>query len=328
MMNEISNPLVSIIVPVYNAEKYIEKCIKSILIQSIADIEIIIIDDASIDNSLNICKKLASKDQRIKIFNNTSNKGVAYSRNLGLENVNGEYIGFVDADDYIDSDMYEQLYKQAIKYDGDIVECGFRTVDINDDIIYEKKMKPKILHGGYECSLSYLAHNNAEDFNWNKIYKKKLFDSLKYPNYKYSEDFYVNVFTHKNCKTKIIIKNCYYNYFINNEGACKQPFNRNKLDQINAGISVYKNYDSDYKNLYSFIALYILRYVVCCYGELYDENYNEKELVDKQLCDIFQKYYKCLKFNHIRNQGINKKDIFKILIFKFNPKLYLILRKH
>ncbi|MVX64183.1 glycosyltransferase [Clostridium chromiireducens] len=326
MINKIINPLVSVIVPVYNAEKYIEKCIKSILNQSLFDIEIIIINDASLDNSLIICEKLASKDQRIKIFDNTSNKGVAYSRNLGLDNVNGKYIGFVDADDYIDLDMYEQLYRQAIKYDADIVECGFRRIDINDNIIIEKEMKPDILYGEYECSLNHLSHNNAEDFSCNKIYNKELFDSLKYPNYKYSEDYYINVFAHKNCKIKITIKDCYYNYLINDQGACEQPFNISKLDQVKAGISVYKNYDSDHKNLYSFIALYILRYVICCYEELCDGNYNEKELVSKQLCDIFQEYYERLKFKDIRNQGIDKKDILKILIFKFNPKFYLMIR--
>ncbi len=110
---------VSVIVPVYNVEKYLEECIESLINQTLTDIEIICINDGSTDNSLKILEELQKKDNRIKIINQ-KNSGVSSARNNGIENATGEYIGFVDSDDWIDSDYYEKLYNTAKKYNSDI----------------------------------------------------------------------------------------------------------------------------------------------------------------------------------------------------------------
>lgn len=123
-------PKVSIIVPVYNAEKYLERCISSLRNQSLEDIEIILIDDSSTDSSLEICNKAAEEDFRIKVIHKV-NEGAGMARNAALKIATGEYIGFADSDDFVEKDMFETLYEKAIKYSSDLVMSGVLFVDGN-----------------------------------------------------------------------------------------------------------------------------------------------------------------------------------------------------
>lgn len=122
------HPKISIIVPVYNAEKYLERCVNSLKNQSFSEIEIILVNDSSTDSSLEICQKSAMEDPRIKVISNAKNEGAGRARNVGLEVATGEYIGFVDSDDFIDLDMYRVLYEKAVEYDSDLVMSGFFLV--------------------------------------------------------------------------------------------------------------------------------------------------------------------------------------------------------
>ncbi|OUM70368.1 glycosyltransferase family 2 protein [Piromyces sp. E2] len=114
-----SNVKVSIIIPVYNTENYLKRSLESVVNQTLKEIEIILIDDASTDNSLNILNQYKNMDNRIKVFHNNENKGVSYSRNVGIENSTGEFIGFMDSDDYIDERYFEYLY--SLSENNDIV---------------------------------------------------------------------------------------------------------------------------------------------------------------------------------------------------------------
>lgn len=126
-------PKVSVIIPVYNTEKYLKKCLDSVVNQTLEDIEIICINDASTDNSLKILQDYAKNDKRIKVINLSENKGAGYAKNIGLKIVKGEYIGFVDPDDYIDLNYYEQLYKKAIIKNADLVKCNVIVVKTNNE---------------------------------------------------------------------------------------------------------------------------------------------------------------------------------------------------
>ena len=123
-------PKVSIIVPVYNVEEYIERCVNSLINQTLTDIEIILVDDSSTDSSLEICKKMALEDPRIKVIHKV-NEGAGMARNSALEIATGKYIGFVDSDDYIEPDMFKSLYEIAEKYSSDLVMSGVIFVDGN-----------------------------------------------------------------------------------------------------------------------------------------------------------------------------------------------------
>lgn len=125
-----TRPKVSIIVPVYNVENYLEKCINSLRNQTLEDIEIILVDDSSKDSSLEICKKMAEEDSRIKVIHKV-NEGAGMARNAGLAVARGEYIGFIDSDDFVSEDMYKTLCEKADKYGSDLILSGILFVDGN-----------------------------------------------------------------------------------------------------------------------------------------------------------------------------------------------------
>ncbi len=143
---------ISVIVPVYNVEKYISECIESILAQDFVDFEIICVDDCGIDKSMDIVREYAAKDDRIKIITHEVNKGLSASRNSGIDAARGKYIAFVDSDDWVDKSFLTRLYEAAESSAADVVECGFVTVDKN------KSRKHKIDVGEYKGFIDILSH--------------------------------------------------------------------------------------------------------------------------------------------------------------------------
>ncbi len=145
--------LVSVIIPVYNTEKYLRKCLDSVCNQTLKDIEIICVNDCSSDDSLAILQEYASQDNRIKIINFTQNKGVAIARNTAIDEAKGEYIGFVDSDDYIDLDFYEKLYNKAVETGAEVAiggcyienENGTRQKNILIDNFLQQVSKNKMV---------------------------------------------------------------------------------------------------------------------------------------------------------------------------------------
>lgn len=133
-------PKVSVIIPIYNTEKYLRKCLESVCNQTLSDIEIICIDDCSTDNSLNILKEYASKDKRIKLIEFKENKGAAVARNTGIKEAQGEYIGFVDSDDYIDLDFYEKLYTKASETSAEVVKgADYKLIQYDGSVEIDKQ---------------------------------------------------------------------------------------------------------------------------------------------------------------------------------------------
>lgn len=141
-------PKVSVIIPIYNVEQYLSRCLDSVLAQTLKDIQVICINDCSSDNSLKVLNEYAIKDSRLNVIDLKQNKGAAFARNRGLEIATGEFLGFVDPDDYIDLDYYEKLYNEAIKEDADIVKCIRKTVH-QDGNITTSKLNNKIQKNKY-----------------------------------------------------------------------------------------------------------------------------------------------------------------------------------
>lgn len=140
---------ISVIVPIYNVEKYLNKCIDSIVNQTYKNLEIILIDDGSTDGSGDICDEYAGRDMRIKVFHQ-ENKGVVAARKVGIKNATGEYIGFVDGDDYIDSNMFAELYHLINKKEADIVSSGWkREYRGSEAVLYDNFQE-----GVYDCNTS------------------------------------------------------------------------------------------------------------------------------------------------------------------------------
>lgn len=248
--------MISIIIPVYNVEQYLEECLESILLQTYKEFEVICINDASQDNSLNILKKYAQKDNRFKIINHKKNKGVAIARNTGLKNVKSEYITFVDADDKVAPTYLENLIKYKDK--ADCVEVNFQLYfqdDINKDKMkYDKLWYDKFINKKasdiYKIDSKYIKQLNNSC--WCKLFKKSIIDKYKI---KFSK-----IFLHEDdefllkyifqCKNIYYINTPLYIYRRHNKSLMSQQHSHNKYtdNAIIAYINIVK-YLKKYKLL-------------------------------------------------------------------------------
>jgi glycosyltransferase involved in cell wall biosynthesis len=215
---------ITIIIPVYNSEEYLHRCLDSVLAQTFADFECILVDDFSEDNSFKICENYAKKDSRIIVLKNDENMGASLTRKKGLDHAKGEYIQFVDSDDYIESDMLEKMYDKALAENLDIVFCDFiilREFDnlyVNADI--ENKSKIEIIKQIGVTINSYLASP------CNKIIRKQIFDSVMFSNTSHAEDKYISLQTTYYAKKIGYVNVAFYNYVKNPySSSCNVKYN-------------------------------------------------------------------------------------------------------
>ena len=231
-------PRLSIIVPIYNVEKYLSRCIDSILNQTFKDFELILVNDSSTDNCKEICEKYKRMDSRI-IVANKKNGGVSSARNLGIDISKGDYIGFVDSDDFIDVHMYEILLNTINAYDSDIVICDYYKVNEYDIKKYEKmKSNNKDIKVENINNIDAIERIITRDIKivvaWNKIYKRSLFDNLRYKEGVICEDeFLAHRIFYKCNKVSIINQKLYY--YIQRKGSIiNSPFSSKDFDKIYA----------------------------------------------------------------------------------------------
>lgn len=238
----IEKHLVSIIVPIYKVEQYMDECITSIVKQTYSNIEIILVDDGSPDKCPQKCDDWGKRDSRIKVVHK-KNAGLGYARNSGLEIASGEYVAFVDSDDYVDTSMFETLYEEAMRNHTDAVFCAYQRCVNNrkDKTFFSKK---KLLHG--KEILNYIAdmiaspaHIKEERLEcmsaWNGIYKKKIIDSknIRFMSERevVSEDIVFNVDFLKHCNSIALIPQPLYNYCIH-ENSLSRTFKESKFSGI------------------------------------------------------------------------------------------------
>ena len=195
-----STPLISVIIPVYNMEKYLRECLDSVINQTLKDIEIICVDDGSTDNSLEILKEYAKKDKRLKVFTQ-KNKGAGAARNLGLTHATGEYLAFLDGDDYYSFDFANKMYTKAKEKDLDILICSAQNYNIKTNTYQTMpwSLNVKMLPENDIFSVNDIKKyifNFSQNWNWNKIFKKSFIDKN---NIKFQELYRTNdlLFTNK-----------------------------------------------------------------------------------------------------------------------------------
>ena len=181
--------LVSIIIPIYNSEKYLNRCLSSITEQTYSNIEIVLIDDGSTDDSRSICLDWKSKDDRILVFSK-ENGGQGSARNYGIKVASGEYIVFVDSDDYIHPQMIEVLIHAVINHAVDIVQCSYQEVAEGVDVIDFDDIKLSEIHCAIDNDRNsrYLCWYTEDIIPWNKLIRKELFADLSFPLGMYYED--------------------------------------------------------------------------------------------------------------------------------------------
>ena len=291
-MNE---PLISIIIPVYNVEKYIRKCLDSVLNQTYKNIEIIIINDGSTDNTYSICIEYKKSDSRIKLFTQ-ENSGQGVARNLGLQHAQGTYIGFVDGDDYIDPDMYEIMINQAEKLSAELVICGLYY---NNNITIKKSKMPSSIQvwDNHQAMLSYLSDSVIFTGPVNKLYRKSLFTEIEFPIIRCREDAYIMHHIISQCKKVVHIAQSKYTVNLRPESTEGRPFNTDRLVILDVAEDIKLLISERYPTLLEYAEGQIIQYREICDNqrrlltELSIHNYKLRSGIDRDLYQILNMYY-------------------------------------
>ena len=228
--------LISVIVPIYNAEKYLKRCLDSIINQKYKDLEIILIDDGSTDSSIQICNEYKLLDNRIKLIS-MKNQGVSCARNKGIDLANGEYIAFVDSDDTIDEKFINEMYNACVKNDAEL-----SIVNVNYH--YGNKIKRPInMKSGIIGKDDYyrILLDNVKGFVANKLYNKSLLKNIRFNEEIFiGEDLLFNIEIANNLKKVVVLNEYLYDYFQNECTAYNSKYNEKKISEIYAYDKIIK----------------------------------------------------------------------------------------
>lgn len=302
--------MISIIVPIYNAERYLKRCLDSILHQTYRDIEIILINDGSTDSSLKICKEYEKIDTRI-ILLNQENKGVSEARNQGIRVSKNKYIQFVDSDDYIDQNMCQDLIKLAENYKIDLVVCGFKSITP-----WNKKMVSYSNHKynnvkSLEIDFKYLYEHAFFHSMCNKLYKKIHITNLLNSELSIGEDLFFNLDYLKNVNEIITTSTCYYNYTSTSNTSLSKILHSNELLLIENRYKYFLNFCNIYFES-SYIINILSEKMICDYLAAFKKrlinrsNYYQEYLLFKKYSSIFT--------HEIRNMNIKEDRKIKLII--------------
>ena len=213
-----NNPKISVIIPAYNIAEYLPRCLDSVLGQTYQNLEVIVVSDGSTDDTDRVIKDYAEKDSRIvPVFK--SNSGVSGTRNAGLDIATGDYIGFVDGDDFIELNMYEVLMNNALKYDADISHCGYQMV-FPSRVDYYYNTKELRVQEGKQGLIDFLIGEKIEPGIWNKLYRREIISEIRMDtNIQYNEDVLFNFLAFKNAKKAIYEDIPFYHYILRKTSA-------------------------------------------------------------------------------------------------------------
>lgn len=317
------DPIISIIVPIYNVGKYLPKCIESILNQTFKNFELILVNDGSTDNSGVVCDDYEKKDTRIKIIHK-SNGGVSSARNAGLYVAKGEYIGFVDPDDYIDKNMYEKLYRLCIDNNSDIAICRFNR-EINGKI-QNKESTEEIIELNNMEAMNELFKGNLYRFSLcNKLFSKKCFNDVLFPEERIHEDLSTTYKLFANSKKAVYINYCGYIYVRRENSILTSTYNEKRLQAFIAWDEIIEFID---KNYYEIIEQVIATFTYWCVDNiLYILNQVNNSKKKNNYLNIIQKYTTKYYIYIKRNNILSRSYKLRIRIFNINYKLFILGRK-
>ncbi len=311
-------PIISIIVPIYNVDKYLEKCIESILRQTFRAYELILVDDGATDTSPLICDKYAQQDDRIRVIHK-SNGGLSSARNAGLNTMTGEYVAFIDSDDWIALDMLELLYENIVKYHADISQCEFVKVKQEKelDCCGNRSELPEVY-----TNIELLERFHAPDsikFSvvWNKLYKKTLFQQLRFPEGKIHEDEFINYKLVYRAKRIVCSQNKLYFYRQRATSITGRKFNLSAMHKIEA-YQQRKDFYARHRleRLYQKELLHLLKVISWMYGQMNGQMKSRKK--ELQLLRVL---YRKTLFELIVS-GYLKKEIGGYLLNCIRPDFY------
>ena len=294
--------LISVIVPIYNVEEYLDECIESICNQTYDNLEIIMIDDGSTDRSGNIADKWAKLDKRCNIYHK-KNEGISVARNCGIEKAKGKFLIFVDSDDLLEKNMIERLHQEALKEQVDMVCCGIKRRGAEGDYVKEYRVLSRIYTFSEYLYEMYSRENGSGDIDmflplvaaWNKIYKRSLFEDIKYPIGKICEDnAIIHRIVHKASKIKWINEPLYV-YRERQGSLMKSTFSPKRMDDFYSQLDrLYfmedKTEDAKLKKLMTTRCLNSAREYWCKIKKMKVWSKQQQENVFKDIKDAYKKF--------------------------------------
>lgn len=314
--------------PIYKVEDYLKRCVDSITNQTYKNLEIILVDDGSPDNCPMLCDEFAKMDSRIKVVHK-ENGGLSDARNAGMDVSTGDYIGFVDSDDYIDSDMFEVLVKAIEEYDADISCCRYTRVW--DDGKSEKigNDGKTYVYEGIDGLKEYLYAKTVEPFACAKLFKAEDIGNLKYPDRRVrfikgilGEDNPFNIELLKTTNNMVVVGRSKYNYLQARQGAITNAsVSQKKIDSVFFWDSVSKDCKANYPELLE----YALRRQALFYVGLYNRIYKDKSYTKEK--DIIKTFAKD-NFSVISRSDICEKSVkLSVYLIAKAPKLYSMIMR-
>ena len=272
--------MISVIVPVYNVEKYLEECLESIKRQTYTDIEVILVNDGSIDRSKEICERYCEKDSRFKLVNQ-ENKGLSGARNRGMLESKGEFISFVDSDDVLKEDMLEQLMKQMTSEDIDIVECWYTNEKQELELSTAKNVKT-IFQGDSKEALVSLCKDNIVRLNAvAKLFRRQVIVNFPFLEGLFYEDVYGGIGILKHIRKMVKINYIGYYYRVRQGSIMNREFNIKNLDLFTICDKLEQLYQGDtdslayiYRRLFHLVLMHVVDYHIF-EGNPYKEKFVE-----------------------------------------------------
>ena len=316
------NEKISIIIPIYKVEGYLRKCIKSVLNQTYENLEIILVDDGSPDNCGKIADAFSEMDNRIKVIHQ-ENKGLCAARNAGLAVATGEYIGFIDSDDWILPDMYEYLYNNLKEYDADITACRYFRILKNKKTRANTDGQVKIFNKDQAI------HNIVEKFElrtvfWNKLFKKEIFENIKFPEGKVFEGTNMMHLVLENANKIVLLPDPKY-YYVDTESSIINTKNiKNNCDYVLGFIKRYNELIKKYPDLKETMIMQVIENSILLLETL--NNFNNKQLKnhEEKFITIYNFIEKHIKYIE-KLPKVNKITIWKLESYKNVKKSKMIL---
>ncbi len=237
-------PLISVIIPVYNVKKYLQRCLDSVIEQTYQNLEVILIDDGSTDHSGKICKEYAKKDVRIHVISQ-KNQGVGAARNKGLDTAKGEYITFVDSDDFISKDMIETMYGELIRLNVTYIGCGYNHLDSKGNILGSYTVNEITTYSGIQAlQRHYMISEKKENFIlvWGKLFRRELFHCLRFSSELFFEDMHLMPYILQKCNKIAFVPYIGYNYQKNGNSITNKQDNAHIACLYKDSFLIWKNH--------------------------------------------------------------------------------------
>lgn len=275
------NPLISVIVPVYKVEKYLHRCIDSILAQTYENIEVLLIDDGSPDQSGAICDDYQAKDSRVRVFHK-ENGGVSSSRNSGLREAKGDYIGFVDADDYISPEMYQSLLNLIEQNKADIAICGYQKEIDKDKFEPYWKDKVQISLDRNEMISNLLTNHYYTCAVWSMLFRKSFISNIAFDErIKHNEDLLYIYEAMKLAGKAMYISEPYYYYCTTDGSATTSGFSDAMMDVVYVSEYILEDIKNRIPELYSLERREFVRNNIICATSAAQNGYSNKKHIKR-----------------------------------------------